>query len=254
MIDLQSTALLVGAGFLGGAINAIAGGATFFTFPAMMAAGLGAVAANASNTVALAPSSFVAFLAMRRHLSGARHLLVSFLIVGVLGGALGAWLVLWLGDARFRACVPWLLLVATVLFAAGPWLVRMMKAADIHHERRSVRLFGHVFQAFIGIYGGFFGAGMGMVTLAGLTLLGLTDIRSMNALKNLFTSLTNGIAIVVFISAGAVSWPHALVMMAGGVVGGFAGGKLGNVLPADRARLIVTVVGTVLTVAYFMRG
>lgn len=254
MIDLQSTALLVGAGFLGGAINAIAGGATFFTFPAMMAAGLGGVAANASNTVALAPSSFVAFLAMRRHLSGARHLLVSFLIVGVLGGALGAWLVLWLGDARFRACVPWLLLVATVLFAAGPWLVRMMKAADIHHERRSVRLFGHVFQAFIGIYGGFFGAGMGMVTLAGLTLLGLTDIRSMNALKNLFTSLTNGIAIVVFITAGAVSWPHALVMMAGGLVGGFAGGKLGNVLPADRARLIVTVVGTVLTAAYFMRG
>jgi uncharacterized membrane protein YfcA len=254
MIDLQSTALLVGAGFLGGAINAIAGGATFFTFPAMMAAGLGAVAANASNTVALAPSSFVAFLAMRRHLSGARHLLVSFLIVGVLGGAVGAWLVLWLGDARFRACVPWLLLVATVLFAAGPWLVRMMKAADIHHERRSVRVFGHVFQALIGIYGGFFGAGMGMVTLAGLTLLGLTDIRSMNALKNLFTSLTNGIAIVVFIAAGAVSWPHALVMMAGGVIGGFAGGKLGNVLPADRARLIVTVVGTILTVAYFMRG
>ena len=254
MIDLQSAALLVGAGFLGGAINAIAGGATFFTFPAMMAAGLGPVTANASNTVALAPSSFVAFLAMRHHLAGARHLLVSFLIVGVLGGAVGAWLVLWLGDARFRACVPWLLLVATVLFAAGPWLVRVMKAADIHHERRSVRMFGHVFQAFIGIYGGFFGAGMGMVTLAGLTLLGLTDIRSMNALKNLFTSLTNGIAIVVFIAAGAVSWPHALVMMAGGMVGGFAGGKLGNVLPADRARLIVTLVGAVLTVAYFVKG
>lgn len=254
MIDLESAALLVVAGFLGGAINAIAGGATFFTFPAMMAAGLGAVAANASNTVALAPSSFVAFLAMRKHLAGARHLLVSFLIVGVLGGAFGAWLVLWLGDARFRACVPWLLLVATVLFAVGPRLVRMMKAADIHHERRSVRLFGHVFQAFIGIYGGFFGAGMGMVTLAGLTLLGMTDIRSMNALKNLFTALTNGIAIVVFVAAGAVSWPHALVMMAGGLAGGFAGGKLGNVLPADHARLIVTLVGTVLTVAYFVQG
>lgn len=254
MIDLQGAALLVGAGFLGGAINAIAGGATFFTFPAMMAAGLGAVSANASNTVALAPSSFVAFLAMRAHLAGSRHLLVSFLILGVIGGAFGAWLVLWLGDARFRACVPWLLLVATVLFALGPWLVSMMRKADLHHERPSVRLFGHVFQAFIGIYGGFFGAGMGMVTLAGLTLLGLTDIRSMNALKNLFTSLTNGIAIVVFILAGAVSWPHALVMMAGGLIGGFAGGKLGNVLPAQYARLIVTIVGTVLTAAYFIKG
>ena len=254
MIDLQGAALLVGAGFLGGAINAIAGGATFFTFPAMMAAGLGAVSANASNTVALAPSSLVAFLTMRAHLAGSRHLLVSFLILGVIGGALGAWLVLWLGDARFRACVPWLLLVATVLFAIGPWLVSMMRKADLHHERPSVRLFGHVFQAFIGIYGGFFGAGMGMVTLAGLTLLGLTDIRSMNALKNLFTSLTNGIAIVVFIIAGAVSWPHALVMMGGGLIGGFAGGKLGNVLPAQYARLIVTIVGTVLTVAYFIKG
>lgn len=254
MIDLQSTALLVGAGFLGGAINAIAGGATFFTFPAMMAAGLGAVAANASNTVALAPSSFAAFLAMRRHLGGTRHLLLSFLIVGVLGGASGAWLVLWLGDARFRACIPWLLLIATVLFAAGPRLVLLMKRADLHHERRSVRIFGYVFQAFVGVYGGFFGAGMGMVTLAALTLLGQTDIRSMNALKNLFTSLCNGIAVVVFVAAGAVSWPHALVMMAGGLIGGFAGGKLGNVLPADRARVIVTIVGTVLTIAYFVHG
>jgi uncharacterized membrane protein YfcA len=254
MMDLESVALLVGAGFLGGAINAIAGGATFFTFPAMMAAGLGAVAANASNTVALAPSSLAAFLAMRRHLPGARHLLVSFLILGVIGGALGAWLVLWLGDVRFRACVPWLLLIATVMFAAGPRLVRAMKAADIHQERRSVRIAGLALQSLIGIYGGFFGAGMGMITLAGLNLLGLTDIRSMNALKNLFTSLCNGIAIVVFVVAGAVSWPHAFVMMAGGLIGGFAGGKLGNWLPADRARMIVTAVGTALTVAYFVEG
>lgn len=253
-MDLQTVALLVGAGFLGGGINAIAGGATFFTFPAMMMAGLGPVAANASNTVALAPSSFAAFLAMRRHLAPARHLLASFLVLGVIGGAFGAWLVLWLGDARFRACVPWLLLVATVLFAAGPWLVRKMKQADIHHERRGVRIAGHVFQALIGIYGGFFGAGMGMVTLAGLTLLGLTDIRSMNALKNLFTTLCNGIAIVVFVAAGVVSWQHAFVMMAGGLVGGFVGGKIGNILPADAARTFVTAVGTVLTVAYFVRG
>lgn len=252
MMDLQSVALLVGAGFLGGAINAIAGGATFFTFPAMMAAGLGAVAANASNTVALAPASFAAFLAMRRHLPGARHLLLSFLILGLMGGAVGAWLVLWLGDARFRACVPWLLLIATVMFAAGPRLVLMMKRANLHHERRSVRIGGHVFQALIGIYGGFFGAGMGMVTLAGLTLLGVTDMRSMNALKNLFTSLCNGVAIIVFVVAGAVSWPHALVMMAGGLIGGFAGGKLANWLPPARARIIVTVVGTVLTIAYFV--
>lgn len=253
-MDLQTIALLVGAGFLGGTINAIAGGATFFTFPAMLMAGLGAVSANASNTVALAPSSFAAFLAMRRHLTAARHLLVSFLTLGVIGGALGAWLVLWLGDARFRACVPWLLLVATVLFAAGPWLVRKMHQANLHHERLGVRIAVHIFQALIGVYGGFFGAGMGMVSLAGLTLLGLTDLRSMNALKNLFTTLCNGIAIVVFVLAGVVSWPHALVMMTGGLVGGFVGGKIGNVLPGHWARAFVTTVGTVLTVAYFLKS
>jgi uncharacterized membrane protein YfcA len=252
-MDLQNVALLVGAGFLGGAINAIAGGATFFTFPAMMAVGLGAVTANASNTVALAPSSLAAFIAMRRYLSGAKNLLASFLVLGAIGGALGASLVLWLGDARFRACVPWLLLIATVLFAAGPKIVEWMRAANIHHERPSVRIFGLVVQALIGIYGGFFGAGMGMVTLAGLNLLGLDDIRSMNALKNLFTSLCNGIAIIVFVVAGAVSWPHSFVMMAGGLIGGFAGGKLGNILPAARARMIVTAVGTLLTIAYFAK-
>lgn len=253
-MDLQHVALLVGAGILGGGINAIAGGATFFTFPALMATGLGAVAANASNTVALGPSSFAAFLAMRRHLAAARHLLVSFLLLGVFGGALGAWLVLWLGDARFRACVPWLLLVATVMFALGPWLVRMMKRVNLHHERPAVRAAGLVLQAAIGIYGGFFGAGMGMVTLAGLNLLGLDDIRVMNALKNLFTSLCNGVAIIVFIIAGVVSWPHALVMMAGGLVGGYLGGHVGNRLPAAVARTIVTAVGTVLTIAYFLKS
>src|SRR5512132_4628443 len=233
-MDFQQLMLLIGAGLLGGAINAIAGGATFFTFPALLAAGLGAVSANASNAVALAPSSLAAFFAMRRHLTGARHLLVSFLILGAIGGAIGAWLVLWLGDARFRACVPWLLLIATVMFAAGPRLVSIMKRADLHHERRSVRLAGHLFQALIGIYGGFFGAGMGMVTLAGLTMLGLTDIRSMNALKNLFTSLCNGIAIVVFVAAGAVSWPHAFVMMAGGLIGGPAAPRPGGARGAAR--------------------
>ena len=252
-MDPYHVALLVGAGILGGSINAIAGGATFFTFPAMMAAGLGPVAANASNTVALAPASFAAFIAMRRHLPGARHLLVSFLILGVVGGALGAWLVLWLGDARFRACVPWLLLVATVMFAAGPWLVGLMKRANLHHERPAVRGAGLVLQAAIGVYGGFFGAGMGMVTLAGLNLLGLEDIRVMNALKNLFTSLCNGVAIIVFVVAGAVSWPHALIMMSGGLIGGYIGGHAGNRLPAKYARMIVTAVGTVLTIAYFIK-
>src|SRR5512132_168528 len=107
-MDFQQLMLLIAAGLLGGAINAIAGGATFFTFPAMMAVGLGAVTANASNTVALAPSSLAAFIAMRRYLPGAKNLLASFLVLGAIGGALGACLVLWLGDARFRACVPWL--------------------------------------------------------------------------------------------------------------------------------------------------
>jgi uncharacterized protein len=254
MIDLASAALLVGAGFLGGAINAIAGGATFFTFPALMAAGLPPVMANASNTVALAPSSFAAFLAMRRHLPRTGRVLVPFLTIGLAGGALGAWLVLWLGDARFRALVPWLLLVATLLFALGPSIVRLTNRLRDGPGRHGVNVLGYLVQALTGLYGGFFGAGMGMVMLACLSLLGFQDLRAMNALKNLFTSLCNGVAIIVFVAAGAVSWPHSLVMMAGGLIGGFAGGKLGNRLPSALARTIVVAVGTMLTIAYFVQS
>jgi hypothetical protein len=253
-MDGIDIALLLGAGFCGGGINAIAGGATFFTFPAMMAAGLPAVAANASNTVALAPASFTAFVAMRAHLPNTRAVLLPFLTLGLAGGAFGAWLVLWLGDARFRAAVPWLLLFATVMFAAGPHLVKAMNAAKSGHHRLAMRAFGLVLQALVGIYGGFFGAGMGMVMLACLNLLGFEDIRAMNALKNLFTSICNGVAIVVFVIAGAVSWPHALVMMAAAIAGGYAGGKLGNRLPQTAARRLIIVIGACLTAAYFVHG
>ena len=254
MLDLTGIALLLGAGFLGGLINAIAGGATFFTFPAMMAAGLSPVMANASNTVALAPSSLTAFVAMRRYLPRSRHLLASFLALGLVGGALGAWLVLWLGDERFRVAVPYLLLAATALFAAGPWLVRTLKSASSRGRERVMKLISFFVQALTGIYGGFFGAGMGMVMLASLTLQGLDDVREMNALKNLFVSLCNGVAIIVFLSADAVSWPHALVMMIAGIAGGFTGGKIGTRLPPAYARRIVIAIGTILTIAYFVES
>jgi hypothetical protein len=249
LLDLAGIALLLVAGFLGGATNAIAGGATFFTFPAMMAAGLSPVMANASNTVALAPSSLTAFLTMRRFLPRDVRFLVPFLTLGLAGGALGAWLVLLLGDERFRSTIPWLLLTASTLFAAGPWLVRRLKG-----ERTGGGAIGFLIQGLTGIYGGFFGAGMGIVMLAALTLQGMADIREMNALKNLFTALCNGVAIVVFLGADAVSWPHALVMMAAGVSGGFVGGRLGARLPAGSVRLAVIVIGALLTVAYFVRG
>jgi uncharacterized membrane protein YfcA len=254
MLDLTGIALLLGAGFLGGAINAIAGGATFFTFPAMMTAGLSPVMANASNTVALAPSSFTAFVAMRRYLPRRAHLLASFLALGLVGGALGAWLVLWLGDERFRAAVPYLLLAATALFAAGPWLVRTLNAASSRGRVGAMKLISYFVQAVTGIYGGFFGAGMGMVTLASLTLQGFHDVREMNALKNLFVSLCNGVAIIVFLSADAVSWPHALVMMIAGIAGGFTGGKIGTRLPPAHARRVVIAIGTILTIVYFIEG
>lgn len=255
MPDPVAILLLVAAGFMGGLINAIAGGATFFTFPAMMAAGLSPVAANASNTVSLAPASFTAFLAMRRYIPDMRAVLPPFITLGLLGGAFGAWLVLWLGDARFRAAVPWLLLIATVMFAAGPHLVRVANAAKNRggNSTLALRAFAYLMQAFVGIYGGFFGAGMGMITLASLSLFGFADLRAMNALKNLFVSLCNGVAIIVFVAANAVSWPHALIMMAGAVAGGYAGGRIGNRLPQKIGRAIIITVGTILTTVYFIR-
>lgn len=244
--------LLALAGTAGGVTNALAGGATFFTFPAMLAVGLPPVVANASNAVALWPASVVAAFAQRREIAGNRRLLPRLLAVSLVGAAAGAALLLGTSDRTFLGLVPFLLLSATVLFALSPRLlpyVRARGAAQVGFGPGRL-----VLMAACAVYGGYFGAGMGIMMMAGLSLSGVDDVRVANALKNLLSGVINGVAVAIFVAAGAVAWRETLVMLAGAVLGGTLGGRLAGVIPAGALRLGVVGVGTFLTAWYFWRA
>ena len=247
--------LLVVAGFAGGTVNAVAGGATFFTFPAMLAVGVPPVAANASNTTALVPASLVAAWAQRRELvdAGPRRLpLLAVLSLG--GGIAGAVLLLLTSDRAFMALVPWLLLAATLVFALSPHLLALIRrlrpgrGGGLHLDAWAVLVLIPCL-----IYGGYFGAGLGIMLLAGLALSGLEELRVANALKNGMSALVNGVAVAVFVSQGIVVWPAALTMMLGAALGGFAGARIARRLPQRVFRGIVIGVGSLLTLWYFVR-
>lgn len=247
--------LLALAGVAGGITNALAGGATFFTFPAMMAVGLPPVVANASNTVALFPASFFAVAAQRREIAGVRRLIPALLAAAVAGSVAGALLLLRTSDATFMGVVPFLLLAATLLFALSPRLLPLLRARDPGNDRRLAFGPGRLaLMAGCAVYGGYFGAGIGIMMMAGLSLSGLDDVRVANALKNLLAGFINGVAVVVFVISGVVAWPAALVMLAGAVVGGTVGGRLAGVIPARMLRVGVVGIGSFLTAWYFWRA
>lgn len=246
--------LLLAAGFAGGTVNAIAGGATFFTFPAMLAVGIPPVAANASNTVALFPASLAATIALRRELATTRQHLLRLVLIGIVGGTAGAFLLLATPDRAFLALVPWLLLLATSVFTFSPrllaWLRSRSASTDFSFRPGAATL---VLIAVCSVYGGYFGAGVGIMMMAGLALSGLDDPHAANALKNLLASAINGVAVLVFVAKGAVVWPAALIMLVGAVAGGVFGARLAQRFPARVFRQIVIGIGSLLTVWYFVR-
>ena len=244
-------ALLVLAGLAGGTTNALAGGATFFTFPAMLAIGLPPVVANASNCVALWPASLVAAFTQSRQIMGERRLLRPLMLVSVLGGVAGALLLLNTSDQAFLRLVPFLLLAATLLFGLSPRLLPLLRA----RAKGQVR-FGPGKLALVllcAVYGGYFGAGIGIMMIAGLSLSGIDDVRVANALKNLLSGVINGVAVVIFVVSGVVAWKASLIMLVGAVLGGALGGRLAGVIPVRLLRLMVVTIGSFLTVWYFWR-
>lgn len=246
--------LLAIAGFAGGTVNAIAGGATFFTFPAMLAVGIPPVAANASNATALVPASLVAAWAQRRDLADVRQRLLVLALLGLGGGIGGAILLLVTPDRTFMVLVPFLLLSATALFAASPRLLALIRARH-GPGPGGLRLsfWTLVLLTACVIYGGYFGAGLGIMLLAGLALSGLEDLRVANALKNGLSALVNGVAVAVFVSQGIVVWPATLAMMAGAALGGFAGARIARRLPQRLFRAIVIGVGSLLSLWYLVK-
>ncbi len=242
--------LLVAAGFAAGGMNALAGGGTFFSFPALLTIGLPPVTANATNAVALWPASLAGAWAARASLRPLGRYLLPLLLAGLAGGLLGGLLLLAGGDDVFSLLIPWLLLAATALFAASPrlsrWLAARRKESAVP-PHSPLSLGAH---SLVSIYGGYFGAGMGILQLAAFSIEGHALVRA-NALKNLISAVIYSVASLTFIFAGRVSWFELLILLGGATLGGYAGGALSQKLPASWLRALVILVGSGMTLYYF---
>ncbi|OWW20705.1 sulfite exporter TauE/SafE family protein [Noviherbaspirillum denitrificans] len=243
---------LVGiAAFCAGAMNSVAGGGTFFSFPALLAAGVPPVAANASNSVALWPASLSGAWAYRTELARYKRYLVPMGIVSFIGGIGGGLLLLSTKDATFSKLIPWLLLFATVLFAFSGRISAMLRGAEAAKPGNSpASLAG---QAVVSVYGGFFGAGMGILMLASLAMAGHDDVHEINAIKNLLSAIIYSVTVLTFVVAGAVDWPYTLIMLATATLGGYWGASIARKIPAIWLRRFIIVVGFTLTAFYFYK-
>ena len=202
-------------------MNAVAGGGSFIAFPALLFTGVPPVPANATNTVALWTGLTFSGGAFRHHLSVRRGVLISLACASIAGGTLGALLLLRTPAQTFLRILPWLMLVATLLFIFGGKLARPSSATRVGHDPSTKAIIAaSAFQLVVAIYGGYFGGGMGFVLLAMLTAFGMADIHEMNALKTVLQTSINGVAVITFIIAGAVFWLQALVMIAGAITRG----------------------------------
>jgi uncharacterized membrane protein YfcA len=257
---LPAAQLLVGAGaaLLAGFVNAIAGGGTLLTFPALVAAGLTPLTANATSTVALLPGALSSMLGYRGELAGARRWSVWFAVPSLIGGAIGAALLLHTPSAAFDRIVPWLVLGATALFLVQRPLLRIVRGARDHPgddvlTARTPSPGLLVGQLFVGIYGGYFGAGIGILMLAALGLMGFTNIHRMNGLKNWGGFCMNLVAAVTFAASGIVRWPVALGMALGSVAGGYLGARAALRVSQDVVRAAVATVGVLSGIWLLLR-
>jgi uncharacterized membrane protein YfcA len=253
-MDGPTTFMLFGAGLAGGVVTAVVGGSSLITFPALLAAGLPPIVANASNTVALTPGNFAAGFADLERWPGWNRSFLGLVLIAVAGSLAGAALLLLTPEKAFTAVVPVLIGFATLLFGlAEPIRRRLARGpgGGGHWTSAPVRM---LLFAPVAVYGGYFGAGMSVMILALFSVSLPGDFRAHNVLKNLLSGLTSGIALVVFVTQGVVAWPPTITMMMGVLVGGFLGGRLARVLPPPWMRAIVLTVGTVLTLVYARRA
>ncbi|MFP4243958.1 MAG: sulfite exporter TauE/SafE family protein [Ectothiorhodospira sp.] len=243
-----SLALVSLSAFLAGGLNALAGGGSFLTLPALVFTGVPPVAANATGTAALLPGYLASAWAYRDLIRAPAGLTVAgVVLLGALGGALGALLLLATSDAAFQVIVPWLLLVATVLFAFGPRLNRLLA---LHRGRPG--WWGRLGVLGVCGYGGYFNGGMGIIMLAAFRLLGVEDLNAANGLKNLLSAVLTMIAVAVYAAGGAISWGPFLPMAVAAILGGVAGARLGRWLPPRVLHHGIVLVGAVTTVIFFL--
>ncbi len=240
---------------VGGTLNSVAGGGSFFTFPALIFVGIPAIPANASNTVALWPGSVASMWAYRQELAQQKR---SFLILmvgtSIIGGIIGAQLLLHTPASIFQSLIPYLLLLATLLFALSGPITTRLRMRNVGKARLTPRVLITVAlaQLVIATYGGYFGGGIGILMLATLSMMGMEDIHVMNGLKTALASCINGVAVVIFILANAVVWPETILMIVGAVIGGYGGAYYARKLNPNLVRGFVIVVGFAMSAYFFI--
>ena len=247
-MDLVQAGLLFSAAVLGGALNSVAGGGSFITFPALIFAGVTPISANATSTVALWPGSLASSVGYRVELRAERANLRWLSALSALGGLVGAVTLIETPRELFERLLPFLLLLATLVFTFGDALRARLGSATLSRPAVAAA------QLLIAIYGGYFGGGMGLMMLAAFTFLGMTELHRMNALKSALGVVINGIAVAAFTLAGKVEWASAGVMVAGAALGGFAGASLARRVEPSKLRPVVVVIGWAITSWFFWRA
>lgn len=242
--------ILASIGFVGGIWNAIAGGATLFTFPALMAVGLPPVVANATNYLALLPSNAAALPAYREELRKLGKRLLPLVVVSGLGALAGSMLLIVSDPEFFVVLIPFLILLATLLFAFGDRLRRKL-LGHFGETGSGVILYAALFVS--SVYGGYFGAGLGVILLAIAQFMGFSGFHMANSIKNLLAVSFTLLSVLVFGIGGLIAWPEASTMMAGSLLGGYAGGRLAKRVHTRYLHGAVIVFGFVLSGVYFAR-
>lgn len=244
------TALLLAAAFLAGTLNAVAGGGSFLTLPALVFTGVPPVVANATGTVALLPGYMAGAWGFREDMQPPPGLSMrAVVLLSLLGGCAGAVLLLVTPDATFRRVIPWLLLAATALFAFGPQLRRWVGAG--HHQGAVPAWKAGLGMLAVAAYGGYFNGGLGILLLALFGLLGQTHLHAMNGMKNLVSALLTAIAVGIYAAGGIVQWPQALLMMVAATLGGYGGARVARRMPAEWLRAGIVLTGLVMAAAFF---
>ncbi len=249
---------LAAAALVAGAINAVAGGGSLLSFPALLQAGVLPKQANATNTVALLPGQFTSATAYREELRRHHSMLVPLLLAAFAGGVIGARILMTTRQKQFLHLVPWLLLLATILFAIGPSLQqRFLRAAHPHAHptglRRMARILLPVGIFVVCLYIGFFGAGAGLLIMGVLSVAGVESVHEINALKTVITSVSNGVASITFVIYGAVVWHYALLMMLAASVGGYVCARTVRRRQPRWLRALVILMGCIVTTYFFWK-
>jgi uncharacterized protein len=254
-VSLGEATFLFVAALIAGALNSVAGGGSFISFPALIFARIAPIPANATNTAALWPGTIASTIAYWRDLeSTARRMLPPLLLIGLAGGLLGAFILLRTPPATFMRLVPWLLLGATLLFVASGRITAWIRRDAAHkHVSRLIFLGGFLSELLIAMYIGYFGAGAGILVLALLALLGVENIHVMNGMKTLLVSCVNGIALVTFILAKVIVWPETVLMLVAAIIGGYGGAYFARKANPLYIRRLVIVVGFVMSAYFFIR-